>query len=118
MRVGIIGGSIAGCAAAVLPHRAGHDITVFERSASGSATDAANPCTLTGSTLADHCWRHWPSTWASTSAMGTGVFAYAAGAADPGWPGVPASYEPVRNDISYEGGPCMGNAATSPPSPL
>jgi 2-polyprenyl-6-methoxyphenol hydroxylase-like FAD-dependent oxidoreductase len=34
MRVGIIGGSIAGCAAAALLHRAGHDVTVFERSES------------------------------------------------------------------------------------
>jgi 2-polyprenyl-6-methoxyphenol hydroxylase-like FAD-dependent oxidoreductase len=34
MRVGIIGGSIAGCAAAALLHRAGHDVIVFERSGS------------------------------------------------------------------------------------
>jgi 2-polyprenyl-6-methoxyphenol hydroxylase-like FAD-dependent oxidoreductase len=34
MRVGIIGGSIAGCAAAALLHRAGHDVMVFERSES------------------------------------------------------------------------------------
>jgi 2-polyprenyl-6-methoxyphenol hydroxylase-like FAD-dependent oxidoreductase len=34
MRVGIIGGSIAGCAAAALLHRASHDVTVFERSES------------------------------------------------------------------------------------
>jgi len=34
MRVGIIGGSIAGCATAALLHRAGHDVTVFERSGS------------------------------------------------------------------------------------
>jgi 2-polyprenyl-6-methoxyphenol hydroxylase-like FAD-dependent oxidoreductase len=34
MRVGIIGGSIAGCAAAALLHRAGHDVVVFERSGS------------------------------------------------------------------------------------
>jgi 2-polyprenyl-6-methoxyphenol hydroxylase-like FAD-dependent oxidoreductase len=32
MRVGIIGGSIAGCAAAALLDRAGHDVIVFERS--------------------------------------------------------------------------------------
>jgi 2-polyprenyl-6-methoxyphenol hydroxylase-like FAD-dependent oxidoreductase len=32
MRVGIIGGSIAGCATAALLHRAGHDVIVFERS--------------------------------------------------------------------------------------
>jgi 2-polyprenyl-6-methoxyphenol hydroxylase-like FAD-dependent oxidoreductase len=34
MRVGIVGGSIAGCAAAALLHRAGHDVVVFERSES------------------------------------------------------------------------------------
>jgi 2-polyprenyl-6-methoxyphenol hydroxylase-like FAD-dependent oxidoreductase len=34
MRVGIVGGSIAGCAAAALLHRAGHDVTVLERSES------------------------------------------------------------------------------------
>jgi 2-polyprenyl-6-methoxyphenol hydroxylase-like FAD-dependent oxidoreductase len=34
MRVGIIGGSIAGCTAAALLHRAGHDVIVFERSES------------------------------------------------------------------------------------
>ena len=34
MRVGIIGGSIAGCATAALLHRAGHDVIVFERSES------------------------------------------------------------------------------------
>jgi 2-polyprenyl-6-methoxyphenol hydroxylase-like FAD-dependent oxidoreductase len=34
MRVGIVGGSIAGCATAALLHRGGHDVTVFERSES------------------------------------------------------------------------------------
>ncbi len=34
MRVGIIGGSIAGCATAALLHRAGHGVIVFERSES------------------------------------------------------------------------------------
>jgi 2-polyprenyl-6-methoxyphenol hydroxylase-like FAD-dependent oxidoreductase len=34
MRVGIVGGSIAGCATAALLHRAGHEVTVFERSES------------------------------------------------------------------------------------
>jgi 2-polyprenyl-6-methoxyphenol hydroxylase-like FAD-dependent oxidoreductase len=34
MRVGIIGGSIAGCVTAALLHRAGHDVIVFERSES------------------------------------------------------------------------------------
>ena len=41
MRVGIIGGSIAGCAAAALLHRAGHDVTVFERSGSALVSRGA-----------------------------------------------------------------------------
>ena len=41
MRVGIIGGSVAGCAAAALLHRAGHDVTVFERSESGLVSRGA-----------------------------------------------------------------------------
>ena len=34
MRIGIIGGSIAGCSAAIALSRAGHEVVVFERSAS------------------------------------------------------------------------------------
>ena len=41
MRVGIIGGSIAGCVTAALLHRAGHDVTVFERSESGLVSRGA-----------------------------------------------------------------------------
>jgi 2-polyprenyl-6-methoxyphenol hydroxylase-like FAD-dependent oxidoreductase len=41
MRVGIIGGSVAGCATAALLHRAGHDVTVFERSESGLVSRGA-----------------------------------------------------------------------------
>ena len=41
MRVGIVGGSIAGCAAAALLHRAGHDVIVFERSESGLVSRGA-----------------------------------------------------------------------------
>jgi 2-polyprenyl-6-methoxyphenol hydroxylase-like FAD-dependent oxidoreductase len=41
MRIGIIGGSIAGCAAAALLHRSGHDVTVFERSESGLVSRGA-----------------------------------------------------------------------------
>jgi 2-polyprenyl-6-methoxyphenol hydroxylase-like FAD-dependent oxidoreductase len=41
MRVGIVGGSIAGCATAALLHRAGHDVTVFERSESGLVSRGA-----------------------------------------------------------------------------
>ncbi|MDH4064051.1 MAG: NAD(P)-binding protein [Acidobacteriota bacterium] len=35
LHVGIVGGSIAGCSAAILLERAGHRVTVFERSAQG-----------------------------------------------------------------------------------
>jgi 2-polyprenyl-6-methoxyphenol hydroxylase-like FAD-dependent oxidoreductase len=41
MRVGIIGGSIAGCATAALLLRAGYDVTVFERSESGLVSRGA-----------------------------------------------------------------------------
>jgi 2-polyprenyl-6-methoxyphenol hydroxylase-like FAD-dependent oxidoreductase len=41
MRIGIVGGSIAGCATAALLHRAGHDVTVFERSESGLVSRGA-----------------------------------------------------------------------------
>jgi 2-polyprenyl-6-methoxyphenol hydroxylase-like FAD-dependent oxidoreductase len=41
MRVGIVGGSIGGCAAAALLHRAGYDVTVFERSESGLVSRGA-----------------------------------------------------------------------------
>jgi 2-polyprenyl-6-methoxyphenol hydroxylase-like FAD-dependent oxidoreductase len=47
MRVGIIGGSIAGCAAAALLHRAGHDVIVFERSESDLVSRGAGIGTLT-----------------------------------------------------------------------
>ena len=47
MRVGIIGGSVAGCAAAALLHRAGHDVTVFERSESGLVSRGAGIAALT-----------------------------------------------------------------------
>lgn len=47
MRVGIVGGSIAGCAAAALLHRAGHDVTVFERSESGLVSRGAGILVLT-----------------------------------------------------------------------
>ena len=32
LKIGIVGGSIAGCSAAILLRRAGHDVTIFERS--------------------------------------------------------------------------------------
>ena len=47
MRVGIIGGSIAGCVTAALLHRAGHDVIVFERSESGLVSRGAGIAALT-----------------------------------------------------------------------
>jgi 2-polyprenyl-6-methoxyphenol hydroxylase-like FAD-dependent oxidoreductase len=47
MRVGIIGGSIAGCATAALMHRAGHDVTVFERSESDLVSRGAGIVAVT-----------------------------------------------------------------------
>jgi 2-polyprenyl-6-methoxyphenol hydroxylase-like FAD-dependent oxidoreductase len=47
MRVGIIGGSIAGCATAALLHRAGHDVIVFERSESDLVSRGAGIVTAT-----------------------------------------------------------------------
>ena len=49
MRVGIVGGSIAGCAVAALLHRAGHDVTVFERSESGLVSRGAGILMVTAS---------------------------------------------------------------------
>jgi 2-polyprenyl-6-methoxyphenol hydroxylase-like FAD-dependent oxidoreductase len=48
MRVGIIGGSIAGCATAALLHRAGHDVIVFERSESDLVSRGAGIGTPAG----------------------------------------------------------------------
>ncbi len=47
MRVGIVGGSIAGCTAAALLHRAGHDVTVFERSESDLVSRGAGIVVVT-----------------------------------------------------------------------
>ena len=41
MRVGVIGGSVAGCSTAALLHRAGHDVIVFERSESDLVSQGA-----------------------------------------------------------------------------
>ena len=52
MRVGVVGGSTAGCATAVMLSRAGHDVTVFERSSgelvSRGAGIATRPAVLNG----------------------------------------------------------------------
>jgi 2-polyprenyl-6-methoxyphenol hydroxylase-like FAD-dependent oxidoreductase len=52
LRVGVVGGSIAGCATAVLLSRAGHDVTIFERSSdelvSRGAGIATTPEVLAG----------------------------------------------------------------------
>jgi 2-polyprenyl-6-methoxyphenol hydroxylase-like FAD-dependent oxidoreductase len=47
MRVGIIGGSIAGCVTAALLHRAGHDVVVSERSESDLVSRGAGIATPT-----------------------------------------------------------------------
>jgi 2-polyprenyl-6-methoxyphenol hydroxylase-like FAD-dependent oxidoreductase len=47
MRVGIVGGSIAGCVTAALLHRAGHDVMVFERSESDLVSRGAGIAALT-----------------------------------------------------------------------
>jgi 2-polyprenyl-6-methoxyphenol hydroxylase-like FAD-dependent oxidoreductase len=47
MRVGIVGGSIAGCATAALLHLAGHDVTVFERSESDLVSRGAGIVVVT-----------------------------------------------------------------------
>jgi len=47
MRIGIIGGSIAGCAAAALLGRGGHEVTVFERSGSGLGSRGAGILMIT-----------------------------------------------------------------------
>jgi hypothetical protein len=47
MRIGIIGGSIAGCATAALLHRVGHDVIVFERSESDLVSRGAGIVTAT-----------------------------------------------------------------------
>jgi 2-polyprenyl-6-methoxyphenol hydroxylase-like FAD-dependent oxidoreductase len=52
MRVGIVGGSIAGCAAAALLHRANHDVTVLERSESELVSRGAGILSWTAA------WQH------------------------------------------------------------
>jgi 2-polyprenyl-6-methoxyphenol hydroxylase-like FAD-dependent oxidoreductase len=47
MRVGIVGGSIAGCATAALLHRVGHDVVVLERSESDLVSRGAGIVALT-----------------------------------------------------------------------
>src|SRR5262245_12356173 len=56
MRVGIVGGSIAGCAAAALLHRAGHDVTVLERSESELVSRGAG--ILSGTAAWQHIATH------------------------------------------------------------
>jgi 2-polyprenyl-6-methoxyphenol hydroxylase-like FAD-dependent oxidoreductase len=56
MRLGIVGGSIAGCAAAALLHRAGHDVTVFERSESELVSRGAG--ILSGTAAWEHMAAH------------------------------------------------------------
>jgi 2-polyprenyl-6-methoxyphenol hydroxylase-like FAD-dependent oxidoreductase len=56
MKVGIVGGSIAGCAAAALLHRANHDVTVLERSESELVSRGAG--ILSGTAAWQHMAAH------------------------------------------------------------
>jgi 2-polyprenyl-6-methoxyphenol hydroxylase-like FAD-dependent oxidoreductase len=51
VRIGVVGGSISGCAVGALLSRAGHDVTVLERS-SGPLHDRGAGVIITGSSLA------------------------------------------------------------------
>jgi hypothetical protein len=86
---------------------------------SGTVADTADPCQLTG-TISDHCWWHWPASWATCSAAcGTGVFTYSATAGDPGDPGVPSGYPPVCTASPLPSSAVIvGDTPSSIPAPL
>jgi GDSL-like Lipase/Acylhydrolase family len=98
--------------------------SAFCSTASGT-DDNCNPAsagTSAACSLAnDHCWWHWPITWTTTCSTycGTQTLTYAAGAANPGDPGVPSGYAP---DCSSSPLPAsaviVGDAASSAPAPL
>jgi len=69
LKVGIVGGSIAGCSAAILMSRAGHDVTVFERSrgalqgrGGGIATPTATFKSLIEEDIIDESFPHTMAT--------------------------------------------------------
>ena len=69
LRIGIVGGSIAGCSAAILLGRAGHDVTVFERSTGAlvgrGGGIATTPPVLNGlieQDFLDDDFPNWPTT--------------------------------------------------------
>ena len=49
LRIGVVGGSISGCAAAIEMSRAGYEVTVFERSAKALKGRGAGIGTPSGS---------------------------------------------------------------------
>jgi 2-polyprenyl-6-methoxyphenol hydroxylase-like FAD-dependent oxidoreductase len=66
LRIGIVGGSIAGCSAAIVLARAGHEVTVFERSpkelegrGAGIATSPAILQSLMDQDILDHDLPHF-----------------------------------------------------------
>lgn len=91
---------------------------------SGTDNDHCNPAdagTASACQLSDdHCWWHEPTTWATCSAVcGRQVLSFAAKAANPGDPGVPAGYAP---DCSTSPLPSnaviVGDTASSIAAPL
>jgi hypothetical protein len=85
----------------------------------GSVSDTANPCQLAGE-FADHCWWHWPASWADCEEVcGTGFSTYASTATEPPYPGVPPGYPPVcTSDPLPKSAVIVGDTASSIPSPL
>ena len=81
------------------------DISVLDTS---SAEASSDPCQLTGA-YQDHCWWHWPVTWAGTCTTasanfcGTSVLSYAVGAADPGNPVIASEFAPdcTRGNLPF-----------------
>jgi GDSL-like Lipase/Acylhydrolase family len=85
----------------------------------GSPNQATDPCQQPTS-LQDHCWWHWPLGWATCAARcGTQVLTYAAGAAAPGYPGVPAGYAPNCSSSPLPSSAVIvGDVPSSIPAPL
>jgi glycine/D-amino acid oxidase-like deaminating enzyme len=64
MRVGIVGGSIAGCATGALLHRAGHEVIVFERSESDLVSRGAGAwcgCVISATLVVAMLFDNWPA---------------------------------------------------------
>ena len=87
MRVGIVGGSIAGCATAVLLHRAGHDVTVFERSESDLVSRGAGILMVTAASQDLVAQGLIDETFSACRAGDCRLVTRAPGAARPRWLG-------------------------------